>query len=91
MEQLSSLENTAIEPETIIGTEWNGWGEMFCERLKIEFVDTENCIYISKPNKYPMTYTVFNDKIFISDIKDPFEVRGNMLFHGGLPVFKKAA
>ena len=91
MKEVSLLEKNTIEPQSIVGTKWNGWGGMFCDRLKIEFVDKTNCIYISKPNRYPMTYTVKGNKIFISEIKEPFELVGNVLFHGGLPVFQKAA
>ena len=91
MEKLSLLEKTVIEPKNIIGTKWNGCGKMFYDRVKIEFLDTKNCIYTSKPHKYPMTYTVAEGKIFISEIKEPFELIGDLLFHGGLPVFEKAA
>ena len=82
---------TAIEPENLIGTKWVGLNKMFCGRLKVEFVDRTNCIYTSKPDKFPMTYTVTDGKIFISEIEEPFELKGNILFNGSLPVFKKAA
>ena len=85
------MEKTIIEPESFIGTKWNGYSDMLCDRLKIEFVDPKNCIYISKPNRYPMTYSVTENKLFINEIKDPFELIGDVLFHGGLPAFEKAA
>ena len=91
METASLLEKTVIEPENLIGTRWVGWSKMFCGRLEVEFTDKTNCIYTSMPNKYPMTYTVTGGKLFFSDIKEPFELRGNMLFTGNLPVFQKAA
>ena len=91
MEKLYSLGKTIIEPKNIIGTKWNGWSEKFCDRMKIEFLDAKNCIYTSKPNRYPMTYTITEGKLLISDIKEPFELRGDVLFHGGLPAFEKAA
>ena len=89
MENTSLLKKNAIEHEKLVGTKWNGWSEMFSGRLMIEFVDKTNCIYTSKPNKYEMTYTVKKDKIFVSNFLEPFELRGHMLFSGGLPVFEK--
>ena len=87
------LGKTIVGSENLIGTRWVGWSNMFCGRLEVEFLDKTNCIYTSMPDKYPMTYTVTEGKIFFSDIdiKEPFELRGNMLFTGDLPVFKKAA
>jgi len=84
-------EKNVIEAENLAGTKWIGFSKMFYGRLKVEFLDKTNCIYTSKPDKYPMTYTVASGKIFISDIQEPFELRGNMLFTGNLPVFEKSA
>ena len=84
-------ERTDIEPETLIGTKWVGWGEMFCDRLKVEFVDKTNCIYTSESKKYTLTYTVTKGKIFLSYVEKPFELRGNILFNGIFPAFQKAA
>ena len=91
MGNVSLFERIAIEPKDIIGTKWDGFGKMFCNRLKVEFVDHINCIYTSKPDEYTIPYTVTGGKIFISEIEEPFERKGDILFNGGLPVFKKAA
>ena len=90
MEVEALLENTVIEPDDLIGTRWNGWGESFCDRMAIEFVDKTNCIYTSKPKQYPMTYTVTGGKVYISSLEDPFELKGNVLFNCDMPTFKKA-
>lgn len=85
------VEKTLIEPETIIGTKWIGWSEFIGDRIMVEFLDKKNCIYTSKPNKYPMTYTVMGGQIYISHIDEPFELRGHVLFNNGLPTFEKSA
>jgi len=84
-------DETAIVPEEIIGTRWIGWSEFIGDRISVEFVDHANCVYTSRPNKYPMTYTVTGGKMFISYIDGAFELRGNVLFNNDLPVFEKAA
>jgi len=80
-----------IKPEELIGTKWIAWSEFVGDRITVEFLDKNNCIYTSKPNKYPMTYTVTGGDMFISNIEGPFELRGNVLYNNNLPVFEKAA
>ena len=91
MNTASLLKKTAIEPENIIGTKWIGWNKSIGDRMTIEFVDKKNCVYTLKPNKYPMTYTVTGDNIFISNIVGPLELMGNVLFINDIPILEKAA
>ena len=91
MESQELLEKTVIESEKLIGTKWIAWSKSIGDRITVEFVDHANCIYTSKPNKYPMTYTVTGGEMFISLINGAFELRGNVLFNNDLPVFEKAA
>jgi len=98
MRPIPEFEKVDIESEKLIGTKWVGWGEQFSNRIKVEFVDNAHCIYTSNPcifsserKDYPMTYTVTEGVLKISEISEPFELRGNILFNGDLPVFEKAA
>ena len=91
MKKISLMKKAAIKHKHIIGTRWDGLGKMFRDRLKMEFIDKTNCIYTSMPDRYPMTYKLMKDKIFVNEIQEPFEIRGNILFNGEIPVFKKAA
>jgi hypothetical protein len=83
--------STFIKPGQLVGTKWKGWSELFSSRMSMEFVDKTNCIYTSQPKKYPMTYTVTDGKLFISEIEGTFELVGNVFFCNSLPVFEKAA
>ncbi|MCL2270876.1 MAG: hypothetical protein FWC24_05975 [Treponema sp.] len=91
MKKAALSEKIFVRPETLIGTKWVGVSEMFSGRLAMEFLDQTNCIYTSTPDKFEMKYTVTEGKIFIGDIEEPFELIGNVLFNGGIPVFEKAA
>ena len=91
MQKAELSEKIIVKTENLIGTKWVGVTEMFSGRLMMEFLDQKNCIYISTPDKYEMTYTVTEGKIYIGDIEEPFELIGNILFNGDLPVFEKAA
>ena len=85
------LERTIIKPEKLIGTKWRAWSEFVGDQMTVEFLDHTNCIYTSEPNRFPITYTVTGGNIFISSIKGPFELRGDVLFNNDLPAFEKAA
>ena len=85
------LKEAAVVPEKLVGTRWIGWSGFIGDRISVEFVDNANCIYTSKPNKYPMTYTVTGGKVYIKNIEGPFELRGDILFNNDLPVFEKVA
>jgi len=89
--ELLEKTTTLIEHDNIIGTKWVGWSEFVGSRMMVEFVDKTNCIYTSEPRKYPMTYSVIEGKIFLSHIKHPFELKGQVLFNNGLPTFEKVA
>ena len=91
MKKAGLPEKIIVKPENLIGTKWVGVSEIFSGRLMMEFLDKTNCVYTSKPDKFEMTYTVTEGKIFIGDIEEPFELVGNILFNGDLPVFEKAA
>jgi len=82
---------TAIDPEKLVGTKWIGWTDLFADKMSVEFVDKSNCIYTSKPKKFPLTYNVKKGKLYISHISGAFEQRGNILFINDYPVFEKAA
>jgi len=85
------LENTAIKLGELIGTRWTSWKKVFGDQISVEFVDKKNCIYTSHPEKYPLTYTVTEGKLFISNIVVPFELRGSVLFNNDIPAFERAA
>jgi len=91
METKKLPKKTKIKPESLIGTKWIAWTELFRDRIKVEFVDKTNCIYTSEPKKFQMTYTVRDGKLFISSINSSFELRGHILYNAGLPAFEKAA
>ncbi|MCL2185735.1 MAG: hypothetical protein FWB86_07795 [Treponema sp.] len=82
---------TAIDPEQLIGTKWKGFTDTFADRIFMEFLDKSNCVYTSRPNKYPLTYNVNKGKLYINHINGAFELRGNVLFINDYPVFEKAA
>ena len=85
------LEKKVIEPEKLIGTKWIGWSEFIGDQITVEFVDKRHCIYTSYHKKYPMTYTVMGTTMYISEIEEPFELSGQILFTNGIPAFEKAA
>ena len=84
------LEKSVIKPDQLIGTRWISWSKSFGDRYTVEFVDNSNCIYTSRPKKYPLTYTVTGGQMFISNIEGPFELIGNVLYNNDLPIFEKA-
>ena len=85
-------EKTAgIKPEQLVGTKWLSWKKLLGDRVSVEFLDRKNCIYVSQPNKYQMTYNIKEGKLFISMIMGAFELRGDVLFNNDLPVFEKVA
>jgi len=86
-----SEEAVVIEPKQIIGTKWDSWCDSYKGLVSVEFIDKSYCIYTSEPKKYPITYTIEEGKLFISNIEGPFELRGDVLFNNDLPVFEKAA
>ena len=85
------IKKTEIKPEQLIGTKWSSWKKLLGDRISVEFVDRKNCIYTSKPNKYPMTYNIAGGELFISNIMGAFELRGNVLYNNDNPIFEKAA
>jgi len=85
------VEKTVIDSDQLVGTKWTSWKKMLGDKMSLEFVDKKNCIYVSQPNKYQMTYKVTEGDLFISMIMGAFELRGNVLFNNDLPVFEKAA
>jgi len=91
MKTSDELEKTAIVAEKLIGTKWNGWSEIFPNRISVEFVDRKNCIYTAQPRKFPLTYNVRGGELYINNIDGAFELRGNVLFNSDIPVFEKAA
>ena len=91
MKSAAIQETTAIGPESLIGTKWIAWSEFIGDRMAVEFVDKTNCIYTSRPKEFPMTYNVMDDKVYLSNVEGSFELRGQVLFKGGLPAFKKTA
>ena len=91
MKDAPFLEKTVIDPESIIGTKWVAWPEFIGDRIKMEFVDKSICIYTSEPKEYPLTYTVMEGDILVSNIDGPLELRGEVLFNNGFPAFEKAA
>ncbi|MCL2196829.1 MAG: hypothetical protein FWB77_04370 [Treponema sp.] len=84
-------EVTAIKAEQLIGTKWESWCEPYRGRMSMEFIDKTNCVYISNPREFPMTYTVAEGRIYISNIEGAFELRGDVLFNNDLPVFERGA
>ena len=78
-----------IEPKSLVGTKWIGWSSFVGDKMAVEFTDEAHCIYTSMRTKYPITYTVEGNKIFFEMVKDPFELRGRMLFSRDIPAFKK--
>ena len=80
-----------IEPKKIVGTKWDSWCDRYRGSVSVEFVDNKNCIYTSREKKYPITYTVDEGKLFISNIEGAFELRGDVLFNNDLPAFQAAA
>ena len=91
MKTSKELKKTAIMPEKLIGTKWNGWSEISANIFSVEFIDKKNCIYTAQPSKFPLTYNVSEGDLFISNIDGPFELRGNVLFNNDIPAFEKAA
>ena len=85
------LEKTAIKTENLVGTKWIAWSESIGDQMTVEFVDNINCIYTSASKKFSMSYTVMEGSVFINNLTGPFELRGNVLFKGGLPAFEKTA
>ena len=80
-----------VRPESLVGTKWIAWSEFFGDNMAVEFVDESNCIYTARAKKYPITYAVSEGRIFISYIKDPFELRGKVLFNNNVPAFEMQA
>jgi len=80
-----------IEPDQFVGTKWGSWKNLLGDRISVEFIDGENCIYTAKPKKYSLTYTIEEDKMSISSINGTFELRGSVLYNNDLPVFEKTA
>ena len=91
MKNVSTSERNGIEPTKLIGTKWIGWSDFIRDRIMVEFVDKTNCIYTSEKKKYNVTYTITGDKLFISYIESPFELRGHVLFNNNMPAFEKVA
>ena len=85
------LEKTVVEPAKLIGTKWIGWSEFIGDQMMVEFLDRKNCIYTSYQKRFPMTYTVTGNEIYISNIAMPFELSGKVLFNNGLPTFERVA
>ena len=85
------LERTTIQPDQLIGTRWISWSKQFADRISMEFIDKKNCVYVSQPKKFPLTYTIMEGSVYISNIEGAFELRGNVLFNNDLPVFEKTA
>ncbi|MCL2264558.1 MAG: hypothetical protein FWC22_00835 [Treponema sp.] len=85
------IPKTLIKPDQLIGTKWISWSKSFADRMSVEFVDNKNCVYTSKPKKFPLTYDVIEGNVFISNIEGSFELRGSVLFNNNLPVFRKTA
>ena len=82
---------TAVKQEDIIGTKWISLNKHMGGNLAVEFIDRKNCLYISHPRQYSMTYSVQGGNIYFSCINGPFILKGDVLFNNDLPVFKKAA
>ena len=82
---------TTVKAEQLVGTKWESWCELYRGRMSMEFVDRTNCIYTSNPKEFPMTYTVAEGRIYISNIEGAFELRGDVLFNNNLPVFERGA
>ena len=91
MKRSKELEKTAIMPEKLVGTKWNGWSEISANQFSVEFIDRRYCIYTAQPRKFPLTYKVSEGDLFITNIDGSFELRGNVLFNNDIPVFEKAA
>jgi len=91
MKSRKFTEITAIDHDKLIGTRWISWSEFVGDRMTMEFVDKSNCIYTSKPRKYPMKYSVLGGQILFKEIEGTFVLRGNVLFSNDIPVFEKAA
>jgi len=89
-EQLNE-KTAAIKPDQLIGTKWLSWKKLLGDKVSVEFIDKKNCIYVSQPHKYQMTYNVTEGKLFINMIMGAFELRGDVLFNNDLPVFEKTA
>ena len=84
-------EKTAIGPEELVGTKWIAWPEFVRGRIRVEFIDNENCVFIAEPSKFTVPYTVEDGNLLISNIEGPFELRGNVLFNFDFPAFEKVA
>ncbi|MDR0502101.1 MAG: hypothetical protein LBH16_02140 [Treponema sp.] len=91
MKRVKFVEKTNIIPERLIGTKWKSWSEFLGERMTVEFIDESNCVYISKPRKYPMTYTVTGGILNIMELSRSFELRGDVLFNNDIPAFERTA
>jgi len=91
IDETGTIRVTAIEPGQLAGTRWESWCELYRGRISMKFVDKSNCIYTSDPKEFPMTYTVSEGKVYISNIEGAFELRGDVLFNNDLPVFEKSA
>ncbi|MCL2277683.1 MAG: hypothetical protein FWC21_07270 [Treponema sp.] len=91
METTILTRKDVINPEQLVGTKWISLSNFFGDKMSFEFIDKTNCVYTSQPKKYPLTYKVQNNEIFISCLDEFFEVRGDRLFNKNLPAFKKAA
>ena len=91
MKTKTLLKKNAIKPELLVGTKWISWGGTFGDRFSVEFIDKSHCIYTSQPKRFPLTYTVKEGKMFISNIKGVFELEGDVLFNNDIPSFQKAS
>ncbi|MCL2211803.1 MAG: hypothetical protein FWB95_07770 [Treponema sp.] len=91
MKTVGVTESVAVKPEQLIGTKWDSWCETYRGKMSMQFIDKSNCVYISVPNEFPMTYTVSEGKLYVSAIEGPFELRGDVLYNNDLPVFERAA
>ena len=91
MKDLPREGKTAIEQEELIGTKWIAWPEFIGSRIRMEFVDKTNCLFIAEPNEFVVPYTVTDGNLLISSIDGLFELRGNVLFNFDFPAFEKVA
>ena len=85
----NTVDTMDISQEQIVGTKWISVSRLFDKKIAMEFIDSDNCIYTSAYKKFPLTYTISDNKIYISSIEGSFDLRGNVLFNNELPIFKR--
>ena len=91
MKRVITSRRTPVKLENIVGTKWIGWSGSVGNRVTVEFMDNNSCIYTTEPKKYPITYSVNNGSLFISSIEGPFELWGDVLYNNNLPAFSRTS